>query len=105
MTWCKHNNLALNTHKTKEVIVDLRKNRGHHLPCWIRESEGSFNSSAKTHYPHRSSLTFIDALLKASLPAVSEYGIAIAQLRTYHWTVFPCIKDLYQSSKEGPQYH
>ncbi len=33
--WCTVNHLQLNTTKTKEVIIDFRKNRGDHAPLYI----------------------------------------------------------------------
>lgn len=33
--WCTDNNLALNTLKTKEIIVDFRRNRPDTLPTYI----------------------------------------------------------------------
>ncbi|KAK0142578.1 hypothetical protein N1851_019490 [Merluccius polli] len=39
VAWCEDNNLTLNTDKTKEMIVDMRKKRGPHRPLYIRELE------------------------------------------------------------------
>lgn len=39
VTWCDNSNLALNTGKKKEVIVDMRKKRRPHSPLTIRELE------------------------------------------------------------------
>ncbi|KAK3550234.1 hypothetical protein QTP86_021275, partial [Hemibagrus guttatus] len=39
VTWCEDNNLTLNTDKTKEMIVDIRKERRTHQPLFIRELE------------------------------------------------------------------
>ena len=33
--WCQENNLSLNVSKTKELIVDFRKQRGEHCPITI----------------------------------------------------------------------
>ncbi|KAK3562972.1 hypothetical protein QTP86_012592 [Hemibagrus guttatus] len=35
VTWCEDNNLTLNTDKTKEMIVDMRKERRTHQPLFI----------------------------------------------------------------------
>ncbi len=47
VTWCEDNNLTLNMDKTKEMIVDMRKERRTHQPLFIRELEvervSSFN--------------------------------------------------------------
>ena len=37
--WCSDNNLALNTKKTKELIVDFRKKAGTHIPIHINGME------------------------------------------------------------------
>ena len=37
MSWCEDNNLTLNTDKTKEMIMDKRKERRPHQPLYIRE--------------------------------------------------------------------
>ena len=37
--WCADNNLALNTMKTKELIVDFRKKAGTHIPIHINGME------------------------------------------------------------------
>ena len=37
--WCADNNLALNTKKTKELIVDFRKKDGTHTPIRINGTE------------------------------------------------------------------
>ena len=39
ITWCGNNNLTLNTDKTKEMIVDMRKERRPHQPLFIRGLE------------------------------------------------------------------
>uniref|UniRef100_A0A3B1K8G0 Reverse transcriptase domain-containing protein n=1 Tax=Astyanax mexicanus TaxID=7994 RepID=A0A3B1K8G0_ASTMX len=39
VSWCEDNNLALNTDKTKELIVDMRRERRPHQPLFIRELE------------------------------------------------------------------
>ena len=39
VSWCGDNNLILNTEKTKEMIVDMRKERSMHQPQYIRELE------------------------------------------------------------------
>lgn len=39
VTWCEDNNLTLNTDKTKEMIVDMRKERGTHQPLFFCELE------------------------------------------------------------------
>jgi hypothetical protein len=33
--WCQENNLSLNVNKTKEIIVDFRKQQREHLPIHI----------------------------------------------------------------------
>ncbi|KAM4589335.1 uncharacterized protein V3H82_003465 [Fundulus diaphanus] len=35
---CRDNSLILNVEKTKEIIVDFRKNRPHHAPLFINSS-------------------------------------------------------------------
>ena len=47
VTWCEDNNLTLNTDKTKEMIVDMRKKRRPHQPLFIRELEVERVSSFK----------------------------------------------------------
>jgi len=37
VSWCEDNNLTLKTDKTKEMIVDMRKERRPHQPLFIRE--------------------------------------------------------------------
>ncbi|KAK2920625.1 hypothetical protein Q8A73_000110 [Channa argus] len=39
VSWCGDDNLTLNTDKTKEMIVDMRKERRTHQPLFIRELE------------------------------------------------------------------
>ncbi len=39
VTWCEDNILTLNTGKTKEMIVDIRKERRTHQPLFIRDLE------------------------------------------------------------------
>ncbi len=34
VTWCEDNNLTLNMDKTKEIILDMRKERRTHHQCW-----------------------------------------------------------------------
>uniref|UniRef100_A0AAR2IU34 Reverse transcriptase domain-containing protein n=1 Tax=Pygocentrus nattereri TaxID=42514 RepID=A0AAR2IU34_PYGNA len=47
VSWCDDNNLILNTDKTKELIVDMRKERRPHRPLFIRELEVERVSSFK----------------------------------------------------------
>ncbi|MCI4385498.1 hypothetical protein PGIGA_G00051260 [Pangasianodon gigas] len=47
VTWCEDNNLTLNTDKTKEMIVDMKKERRTHQPLFIRELEVERVSSFK----------------------------------------------------------
>ncbi|KAK2920685.1 hypothetical protein Q8A73_000170 [Channa argus] len=47
VSWCGDNNLTLNTDKTKEMIVDMRKERRTHQPLFIRELEVEKVSSFK----------------------------------------------------------
>ncbi|KAI2645161.1 RNA-directed DNA polymerase from mobile element jockey [Labeo rohita] len=37
MVWCTENNLALNIKKTKELIIDFRRNQDVHTPLYINE--------------------------------------------------------------------
>ncbi len=37
--WCTTHNLALNTNKTKEMVIDFRRAGQHHLPLTINSSE------------------------------------------------------------------
>ena len=43
--WCQVNNLSLNISKTKEPIVDFRRNQAGHAPILINMSK-TFSSSA-----------------------------------------------------------
>ena len=45
--WCTDNNLALNTKKTKELIVDFRKKGGTHTPIHIKGTEAERVASFK----------------------------------------------------------
>uniref|UniRef100_A0AAQ6IKW0 Alkylated DNA repair protein AlkB homologue 8 N-terminal domain-containing protein n=1 Tax=Anabas testudineus TaxID=64144 RepID=A0AAQ6IKW0_ANATE len=47
VAWCEDNNLTLNTDKTKEMIVDMRKKSSTHQPLFIRELEVERVSSFK----------------------------------------------------------
>ncbi len=47
VTWCEDNILTLNTGKTKEMIVDIRKERRTHQPLFIRYLEVERVSSFK----------------------------------------------------------
>ena len=47
VSWCGDNNLILNTDKTKEMIVDMRKERRTHQPLFIWELEVERVSSFK----------------------------------------------------------
>ncbi|CAM4275437.1 unnamed protein product [Leuciscus chuanchicus] len=47
VTWCKDNNLTLNTDKTKEMIVDMRKKRRTHQSLFIKDLEVETVSSFK----------------------------------------------------------
>ncbi|KAK3560141.1 hypothetical protein QTP86_034709, partial [Hemibagrus guttatus] len=47
VTQCEDNNLTLSTDKTKEMIVDMRKERRTHQPLFIRELEVERVSSFK----------------------------------------------------------
>ncbi|KAK2899376.1 hypothetical protein Q8A73_012505 [Channa argus] len=47
VSWCGDNNLTLNTDKTKEIIVDMRKERRTHQPLFIRELQVERVSSFK----------------------------------------------------------
>ncbi|KAK2917334.1 hypothetical protein Q8A73_004080 [Channa argus] len=47
VSWCGDNNLTLNTDKTKEMIMDMRKERRTHQPLFIRELEVDRVSSFK----------------------------------------------------------
>ncbi|KAI3352616.1 hypothetical protein L3Q82_005541 [Scortum barcoo] len=45
--WCDSNNLSLNTDKTKEMVLDMRRERRQHQPLMIRDSEVECVSSFK----------------------------------------------------------
>ncbi|KAI3375446.1 hypothetical protein L3Q82_003691 [Scortum barcoo] len=45
--WCDSNNLSLNTDKTKEMVLDMRRERRQHQPLMIRDTEVEFVSSFK----------------------------------------------------------
>ncbi|KAM4541264.1 uncharacterized protein V3H82_023100 [Fundulus diaphanus] len=45
--WCRDNRLILNVEKTKEIIVDFRKNRPRHAPLLINNSAVEVVSSTK----------------------------------------------------------
>ncbi|KAM9828326.1 uncharacterized protein LOC133150542 isoform X14 [Syngnathus typhle] len=45
--WCRDNGLILNVEKTKEIIVDFRKNQPHHAPLIINSSAVEVVSSTK----------------------------------------------------------
>ncbi|KAI4896237.1 hypothetical protein NFI96_023343 [Prochilodus magdalenae] len=47
VAWCTKNNLTLNADKTKEMIVDMRKERRPHQPLFIRDLEVERVSSFK----------------------------------------------------------
>ena len=46
--WCEDNNLTLNTDKTKEMIVDMRKERRPHQPLFLQGLEVESVSSLNT---------------------------------------------------------
>jgi hypothetical protein len=55
--WCQENNLSLNVNKTKEMIVDFRKQQREHLPIHIdgtvvEKVERFLSSSAYTSRTH-----------------------------------------------------
>jgi len=39
LDWCGRNNLILNVSKTKEIIIDFRKNHPSHTPLIINNTE------------------------------------------------------------------
>eukprot|EP00061_Rhincodon_typus_P000668 g12388.t1 len=39
VTWCNENNLSFKVSKTKELIVDFRKNGGEQAPVYINRTE------------------------------------------------------------------
>ena len=45
--WCSSNNLILNVSKTKEMVLDFRRNRHHHTPLHINNSTVVKVSSTK----------------------------------------------------------
>ncbi|KAI3361899.1 hypothetical protein L3Q82_002227 [Scortum barcoo] len=45
--WCGRNNLSLNTDKTEEMVLDMRRERRQHQPLMIRDSEVKCVSSFK----------------------------------------------------------
>jgi hypothetical protein len=47
--WCQENNLSLNVNKTKEIIVDFRKQQREHPPTYI-EGTGVKLSSEQRAY-------------------------------------------------------
>ena len=47
VAWCEDKNLSLNTDKTKEMIVDMRKERRPHQLLFIRQFEVEKVSSLK----------------------------------------------------------
>ena len=47
VSWCEENNLTLNTDKTKEIIVDMRKKRGPHQPLNFLRRLRKFGMSPK----------------------------------------------------------
>lgn len=46
-SWCSHNNLSLNTEKTKEIVVDFRRSRTQHAPLSINDTVVERVSSTK----------------------------------------------------------
>uniref|UniRef100_A0A3B1K880 Reverse transcriptase domain-containing protein n=1 Tax=Astyanax mexicanus TaxID=7994 RepID=A0A3B1K880_ASTMX len=46
-SWCKHNNLSLNTEKTKEIVVDFRRTHTLHTPLFINGTAVERVSSTK----------------------------------------------------------
>uniref|UniRef100_A0A3B1K0V6 Reverse transcriptase domain-containing protein n=1 Tax=Astyanax mexicanus TaxID=7994 RepID=A0A3B1K0V6_ASTMX len=46
-SWCKHNNLSLNTEKTKEIVVDFRRTHTLHTPLSINGTAVERVSSTK----------------------------------------------------------
>ena len=68
--WCSQNNLELNVQKTKEVIVDFRKNPGNIIPLTINNSEVEIVDSFKYLGVHISSdfkwETNVDSIVKKS---------------------------------------
>ncbi|XP_076862714.1 nuclear respiratory factor 1 isoform X2 [Brachyhypopomus gauderio] len=46
-SWCEHNNLSLNTDKTKEIVVDFRRTRTQHTPLFINDTAVERVSSTK----------------------------------------------------------
>jgi hypothetical protein len=52
--WCQENNLSLNVSKTKELIIDYRKQRAEHTSIHINAAVGEQVKSFKflNHGPH-----------------------------------------------------
>jgi hypothetical protein len=86
--WCQENNLTLNVNKTKELIVDFRKQQREHPPIHIDRTVVEKVESFKflgVHITdklkwstHTNTQTFTDAQSRASCQAVSPPGTATA---------------------------
>ena len=50
--WCETNNLFLNVNKTKEMIIDFRKNKRPILPLFINNTEVEQNNTFKFLGPY-----------------------------------------------------
>ena len=79
VTWCEDNNLTLNTDKTKEMIVDMRKKRGPHRPLFIQELEVERVSSFKYLGVHISDQAGQEGPTVAVLPEEAEEVWHVAQ--------------------------
>ena len=48
--WCNTNNLFLNVNKTKEMVIDFRRNKSQITPLYINNTEVEQISTGKPRY-------------------------------------------------------
>ncbi len=86
--WCQVNHLSLNIDKTKQLVVDFRRQSRVHTPtqmqCWRRDisASSSWDGWGSLKWAPESSDPSTPALWRASWPAASPPGLETAPLAT-----------------------
>lgn len=76
--WCRTNNLVLNVEKTKEMVIDFRRNQPVHAPIHINGTAVEIVKNTKFLGVHVADNLSWDlhtsSLIKKALPATTEEG-------------------------------
>eukprot|EP00061_Rhincodon_typus_P012800 g38757.t1 len=92
--WCKDNNLSLHANKTKELIIDFRKQGAGHAPIYINRAEVKMVESIKflgvTITKNLTWTNHVDVMIKKAqqclffLRRLRKFGICIRTLTNFY---------------------